>query len=181
MKAQISLHLCAGWSGPALSENYTSTLFCVLSFICTLHVLHLVCTSAVHISNLPYNLFIYFFFFEKRTSLLSMSKSYWKKKLGCTMQKCVFWHMQIATIQICLQICAVGSGSSLPAKTHWTLQNVSMESKCPAETLRMCGMNLNLCILHVWRHLFSWPSPFNEMFSFLSMLLYLIGSLQESF
>ena len=31
----------------------------------------------------------------------------------------------------------------------WILLNVSMESKCPDETLRMRAMNLNLCILHM--------------------------------
>ena len=30
---------------------------------------------------------------------------------------------------------------------HWTIENVSTESKCPDETLRMHWMILNLCIL----------------------------------
>ena len=34
-------------------------------------------------------------------------------------------------------------------QNHCTLQNASIESKCPDETLRMRWMNLNLCILRM--------------------------------
>ena len=32
---------------------------------------------------------------------------------------------------------------------HWTLKNLSTESKCSDEILRMYGINLNLCILRM--------------------------------
>ena len=41
------------------------------------------------------------------------------------------------------------------AVCHWTLKEVSMESKYPDETLHMYRMNLNLCILRMFEDTFS--------------------------
>ena len=62
------------------------------------------------------------------------------------MRKHIFGHMWIAKAQISLCI---------REKNHWILYNVSMESKCPDETLCMRGMNLNLCILRMFEDTFS--------------------------
>ena len=56
-------------------------------------------------------------------------------------------------------------GSFQPAHPHslirafavrelWTLYNVSMESNCPDDFLRMRGINLNMCILRMFEDTF---------------------------
>ena len=40
-------------------------------------------------------------------------------------------------------------------QNHWTLKNVSMENKCPDETLHMRRVNLSLCILRMLEDNFS--------------------------
>ena len=40
-----------------------------------------------------------------------------------------------------------------------------MESKCPDETLRLRGMNLNLRILSILGNLLAWRGPYNNTIS----------------
>ena len=68
----------------------------------------------------------------------------------------------------CLRTCADIGAPDQPAlprrlirafavrlQNSWTLQNISMESKCQDETLGMRVMNLNLCILNMLEDTFS--------------------------
>ena len=78
-------------------------------------------------------------------------------------QKYVFWHMRTAKAQISLRILGFWSGHfTIRLQNHWTLSNVSVECKCPDETLHARDISRYVhyvhC-MHVRRHIFAWHGP----------------------
>ena len=80
---------------------------------------------------------------------------------GASLHRSFHYHSSIFFVSsgMCLQrrprsVCAIAqSNQGLFCRPNWTLKLVSLESKCPNETLRMRWMNLSLCILcmFAWR------------------------------